>query len=68
MWNDGAGEQDGSLAQGDATCVIGLCDMADKPRDLDFSSWEHMLADGGKERQEWTKDGTNAAKLVKSRP
>jgi hypothetical protein len=68
MWNDGAGEQDGSLAQGDATCVIGLCDMADKPRDLDFSSWEHMLADGDKERQGGVTDGASETSLVKSRP
>jgi hypothetical protein len=41
--------------------------MVDMRRGMDFSSWEHMLADGDKERQGGVTDGASETSLVKSR-
>jgi hypothetical protein len=47
--------------------TLGTGDRVDIPRGFDFSSWEHMLADRDKERQERVGDGARAVSLVKSR-
>jgi hypothetical protein len=48
--------------------TLGTGDMVDMRRGIDFSSWEHMLADGNEERQGGVTDGASETSLVKSRP
>jgi hypothetical protein len=66
LWNDGTEEQEGSLVPLISRAPWAL--MADMHRGIAFSSWEHMLADGSKERQAGTGNGASDASLVKSRP
>jgi hypothetical protein len=37
-------------------------------RGIEFSSWEHMLADGDEKRQGRAGDGASEVSLVNSRP
>ena len=46
----------------------GSGDMVDMRKAIDFPSWEHMLADGGEERQGRPAAVACETSLVKSRP
>jgi hypothetical protein len=50
-------------------CVtLGAGDMLYMRRIIDFCPWEHMVADGDKQRQGGVTDGAGETSLVKSRP